>query len=168
METLTVYETVCTSSAPSAEDMSLEAKKFRTLETKQELGILGIKDSRIGGLAFTAGGSKEGRGISGGESVESRSLANWSQAQASSSVMKPLLAWTPTMLSMWFSRLSPWQRRTSETVIFSIHQPRSNIVALFDKLLLLAEGRVVFSGPFSRCGDTSIRSASLPAWLQHC
>ncbi len=39
------------------------------------------------------------------------------------------------------------------TVIFSIHQPRSNIVALFDKLLLLAEGRVVFSGPFSRCGD---------------
>jgi hypothetical protein len=28
--------------------MSLEAKKYRTLETMNELGILGIKDSRIG------------------------------------------------------------------------------------------------------------------------
>lgn len=29
-------------------DMSFEAKKFRTLETMNELGILSIKDSRIG------------------------------------------------------------------------------------------------------------------------
>jgi hypothetical protein len=28
--------------------MSIEAKKFRTLETMNELGILGIKDMRIG------------------------------------------------------------------------------------------------------------------------
>lgn len=49
MSTLTVYETVLYSALLRLpRDMSLEAKKFRTLETMQELGILGIKDSRIG------------------------------------------------------------------------------------------------------------------------
>jgi hypothetical protein len=39
----------------------------------------------------------------------------------------------------------------NRTVIFTIHQPRSNIVALFDRLILLAEGRAVYSGLFSSC-----------------
>lgn len=39
----------------------------------------------------------------------------------------------------------------NRTVIFTIHQPRSNIVALFDRLLLLAKGRVVYSGEASEC-----------------
>lgn len=49
MSTLTVYETVLYSALLRLpREMSFEAKKFRTLETMQELGILGIKDSRIG------------------------------------------------------------------------------------------------------------------------
>jgi ABC-type multidrug transport system ATPase subunit len=49
MSTLTVYETVLYSALLRLpRDMSFEAKKFRTLETMHELGILGIKDSRIG------------------------------------------------------------------------------------------------------------------------
>jgi ATP-binding cassette subfamily G (WHITE) protein 2 len=39
------------------------------------------------------------------------------------------------------------------TVIFTIHQPRSNIVALFDRLLLLAKGKTVYSGEFEKCQD---------------
>jgi hypothetical protein len=39
----------------------------------------------------------------------------------------------------------------NRTVIFTIHQPRSNIVALFDRLILLAKGKTVYSGPFSTC-----------------
>jgi hypothetical protein len=39
----------------------------------------------------------------------------------------------------------------NRTVIFTIHQPRSNIVALFDRLILLASGKTVYSGPFSTC-----------------
>lgn len=39
----------------------------------------------------------------------------------------------------------------NRTVIFTIHQPRSNIVALFDRLVLLAAGRTVYSGLFSSC-----------------
>jgi ABC-type multidrug transport system ATPase subunit len=49
MSTLTVYETVLYSALLRLpREMSYEAKKFRTLETMDELGILGIKDLRIG------------------------------------------------------------------------------------------------------------------------
>ena len=49
MPTLTAYETVLYSALLRLpRDMSLEAKKYRTLETMQELGILGIKDMAIG------------------------------------------------------------------------------------------------------------------------
>jgi ABC-type multidrug transport system ATPase subunit len=49
LSTLTVYETVLYSALLRLpREMSIEAKKFRTLETMHELGILGIKDSRIG------------------------------------------------------------------------------------------------------------------------
>lgn len=61
MSTLTVYETVLYSALLRLpRDMSLEAKKFRTLETMQELGILAIKDSRIGesGRRSISGGEK--------------------------------------------------------------------------------------------------------------
>jgi ABC-type multidrug transport system ATPase subunit len=42
-------------------------------------------------------------------------------------------------------------RDFNRTVVFTIHQPRSNIVALFDQLVLLAKGRVMYSGPFPKC-----------------
>ena len=60
MSTLTVYETVLYSALLRLpREMSLDAKKLRTLETLEELGILNIKDSRIG--------DSDRRGISGGE-----------------------------------------------------------------------------------------------------
>ena len=49
MPTLTAYETVLYSALLRLpREMSFEAKKYRTLETMQELGILGIKDMTIG------------------------------------------------------------------------------------------------------------------------
>jgi ABC-type multidrug transport system ATPase subunit len=60
MPSLTVYETVLYSALLRLpKGMSVAAKKYRVLETLEELGILGIKEMRIG---------NEGeRGISGGE-----------------------------------------------------------------------------------------------------
>ena len=61
MSTLTVYETVLYSALLRLpREMSYAAKKFRTLETMNELGILGIKDSRIGdsGKRSISGGEK--------------------------------------------------------------------------------------------------------------
>jgi ABC-type multidrug transport system ATPase subunit len=49
MSTLTVYETVLYSASLGLPlEMSLEAKKFRMMETMNGQGILGIKESRIG------------------------------------------------------------------------------------------------------------------------
>ena len=39
------------------------------------------------------------------------------------------------------------------TVVFTIHQPCSNIVSLFDQLVLLAAQKLVYSGEFSKCQD---------------
>lgn len=39
----------------------------------------------------------------------------------------------------------------NRTVICTIHQPRSNIFALFDQLVLLANGYMVYSGPAKQC-----------------
>ncbi|KAN0063089.1 FAD-dependent urate hydroxylase [Thecaphora frezii] len=154
METLTVYETVLYSALLRLpRDMSMEAKKFRTLETMQELGILGIKDSRIGGSGFTAGGSKEGRGISGGEK---RRVSIACELVTSPSILfcdEPTSGLDAYNAFNVIQSLVTLARTYNRTVIFSIHQPRSNIVALFDRLLLLAEGRTVYSGPFSQCGE---------------
>lgn len=61
MGTLTVYETVLYSALLRLpRDMSFEDKKMRTLETMHELGILHIRDSRIGesGQRSISGGEK--------------------------------------------------------------------------------------------------------------
>lgn len=42
-------------------------------------------------------------------------------------------------------------RDYNRTVIFTIHQPRSNIVALFDQLVVLAAGKLVYSGELAKC-----------------
>lgn len=42
-------------------------------------------------------------------------------------------------------------RDYNRTVVFTIHQPRSNIVALFDQLVLLAQGKMIYSGEMSKC-----------------
>lgn len=38
----------------------------------------------------------------------------------------------------------------------SIHQPRASLLAVFDVLLLLAEGRVVYNGPINLAGDGGV------------
>lgn len=61
MGTLTVYETILYSAMLRLpRDMSFEDKKMRTLETMHELGILHIRDSRIGesGQRSISGGEK--------------------------------------------------------------------------------------------------------------
>jgi len=44
-------------------------------------------------------------------------------------------------------------RNYNRIVIFTIHQPRSNIVTLFDQLVLLAQGQLVYAGALSKCQD---------------
>ncbi|TCD61218.1 hypothetical protein EIP91_008769 [Steccherinum ochraceum] len=146
MSTLTVYETVLYSALLRLpREMSLEAKKYRTLETMNELGILSIKDSRIG--------SKGRRSISGGEK---RRVSIACELVTSPSI---LFLDEPTSGLDAFNALSVIEslvglaRDYNRTVVFTIHQPRSNIVSLFDQIILLAQGKLIYSGEASRCHE---------------
>ncbi|KAI0067224.1 hypothetical protein BV25DRAFT_1911888 [Artomyces pyxidatus] len=144
MSTLTVYETVLYSALLRLpRDMSLEAKKYRTLETMNELGILGIKDSRIGDSSH--------RSISGGEK---RRVSIACELVTSPSILfldEPTSGLDAYNAFNVVDSLVSLARNYNRTVVFTIHQPRSNIVSLFDQLVLLAQGRLVYSGEFSKC-----------------
>jgi ABC-type multidrug transport system ATPase subunit len=146
MSTLTVYETVLYSALLRLpREMSLEAKKFRTLETMNELGILSIKDSRIG-----ASGK---RSISGGEK---RRVSIACELVTSPSILfldEPTSGLDAYNAYNVVESLVSLARDYNRTVVFTIHQPRSNIVALFDHLILLAQGKLVYSGEYSKCQD---------------
>ncbi|KAF8330210.1 hypothetical protein F5887DRAFT_896041 [Amanita rubescens] len=144
MSTLTVYETVLYSALLRLpRDMSIEAKQFRTLETLNELGILGIKDSRIGDTGH--------RSISGGEK---RRVSIACELVTSPSILfldEPTSGLDAFNAHNVVDSLVSLARNYNRTVVFTIHQPRSNIVALFDHLLVLASGKPVYSGEFSKC-----------------
>jgi hypothetical protein len=44
-------------------------------------------------------------------------------------------------------------RDYKRTIVFTIHQPRSNIVSLFDQLVLLGQGRLVYAGEMAKCHE---------------
>ncbi|KAL2418913.1 ABC transporter G family member [Exophiala dermatitidis] len=146
LPTLTVHETILTSALlrlPA--DMGLPVKEQRVIEVMQQLGIYHIKDQMIG--------SEEGngRGISGGEK---RRVGIACELVTSPSILfldEPTSGLDAFNAFNVVECLVTLAKTYNRTVIFTIHQPRSNIVALFDQLILLAKGRTVYSGPFSSC-----------------
>lgn len=146
LPTLTVHETIVDSALLRLpKDMSVAAKLQKVEDIEKQLGIYHIRDQLIG--------SEEGsgRGISGGEK---RRVGIACELVTSPSI---LFLDEPTSGLDAFNAFNVVEclvtlvKTYNRTVVFTIHQPRSNIVALFDQLVLLAKGRVVYSGPFSSC-----------------
>ncbi len=137
--TLTVYETVLNSALLRLpKSMSISSKKYRVLETLTELRILNIKDRLIG--------NEENRGISGGEK---RRVAIACELVTSPSILfldEPTSGLDSYNAFNVIESLCHLSKNFNRTIVFTIHQPRSNIVSLFDKLLLLADGKLIFSG----------------------
>lgn len=140
MPTLTVYETVVMSAMLRLpKSMSEDSKIMRAIETMTELGILNIRDQLIG--------SETNRGISGGEK---RRVAIACELVTSPAILfldEPTSGLDAFNAYNVVESLVQLARNFNRTVVFTIHQPRSNIVALFDKLVLLARGQLVYSGP---------------------
>ncbi|KAF9570558.1 ATP-binding cassette sub- G member 2 [Mortierella alpina] len=139
MPTLTVYETILYSALLRLpRDMSYDAKRFRVMETMSELGIVGIKDMRIG-----ASGQ---RSISGGEK---RRVSIACELVTSPSILfldEPTSGLDSYNAYNVVECLVTLARTYNRTVVCTIHQPRSNIFALFDQLVLMAKGNLVYSG----------------------
>ncbi|ORZ12015.1 hypothetical protein BCR42DRAFT_332368 [Absidia repens] len=143
ISTLTVYETILYSALLRLpRSMSVAAKKFRVTEVMQELGIDTIKDSKIGHAGH--------RSISGGER---RRVAIACELVTSPSILfldEPTSGLDAYNAYNVVECLVTLAREYNRTIVFTIHQPRSNIVTLFDQLVLLAKGRVIYSGPQAR------------------
>lgn len=145
LPTLTVHETILDSALLRLpKEMSYASKEQRVDDVERQLGIHHIRHQKIG--------SEEGdRGISGGEK---RRVGIACELVTSPSI---LFLDEPTSGLDAFNAFNVVEclvnlvKTYNRTVVFTIHQPRSNIVALFDQLILLAKGRTVYSGPFDNC-----------------
>ncbi|KAL9115386.1 MAG: hypothetical protein Q9227_000707 [Pyrenula ochraceoflavens] len=148
LPTLTVHETILTSALLRLpRDMGRKVKEQRVYEVERQLGIFHIKDQIIG--------SEEGRGrgISGGEK---RRVGIACELVTSPSILfldEPTSGLDAYNAFNVVECLVTLAKSYNRTVVFTIHQPRSNIVALFDQLVLLAKGKTVYSGPFSGCQE---------------
>uniref|UniRef100_A0A0G4I3J0 AAA+ ATPase domain-containing protein n=1 Tax=Chromera velia CCMP2878 TaxID=1169474 RepID=A0A0G4I3J0_9ALVE len=118
----------------------LEEKSKLVDSLIERLGLSKCKDSVIGSIA--TGGS---RGISGGErkrlSVATEILTNPSVlfCDEPTSGLDSFMAQSVVQLLQEIAA-------SGRTVVATIHQPSSEIYAMFDKVMLLAEGRLVFFG----------------------
>jgi ABC-type multidrug transport system ATPase subunit len=146
LPTLTVHETILTSALLRLpRNMSRSAKEQRVYEVEKQLGILHIKDSLIGSE------EGKGRGISGGEK---RRVGIACELVTSPSILfldEPTSGLDAYNAFNVIECLVTLAKTYNRTIIFTIHQPRSNIVALFDQLVLLAKGKTVYSGEFQLC-----------------
>jgi ABC-type multidrug transport system ATPase subunit len=146
LPTLTVHETIVDSARLRLpKTMSLDSKLQRVEEVERQLGIYHIRHQIIG--------SEEGngRGISGGEK---RRVGIACELVTSPSILfldEPTSGLDAYNAFNVVECLVNLAKNYNRTVILTIHQPRSNIVALFDQLVLLAQGHTVYSGPFSSC-----------------
>ncbi|KAK0655661.1 hypothetical protein B0T16DRAFT_15839 [Cercophora newfieldiana] len=148
LPTLTVHETILTSALLRLpRDMTRAAKEQRVVEVEKQLGIHHIRDSLIGSE------EGKGRGISGGEK---RRVGIACELVTSPSILfldEPTSGLDAYNAYNVVECLVTLAKAYKRTVIFTIHQPRSNIVALFDRFILLAKGKTVYSGPLHQCQD---------------
>lgn len=151
LPTLTVYETVLNSALLRLpRTMSMQNKEKRVFEVLKQLRILHIKDRVIG--------SDFERGISGGEK---RRVSIACELVTSPPILfldEPTSGLDSNNASNVIDCLVRLSRDYQRTLIFTIHQPRSNIVSLFDNLVLLANGSMVYSGEMIQCNEFFFRN----------
>jgi ABC-type multidrug transport system ATPase subunit len=156
MPTLTVYETLLYSALLRLpRNMSKEAKQLRVQETMVELGLEHLANTKIGYAGK--------RGISGGEK---RRVSIAIELVTNPSIIfldEPTSGLDSYNAYGVIFSLVTLAKRYNRTVIFTIHQPRSNIFTLFDRLLLLESGFMVYSGTLSN-KETNENYLSL--WLE--
>lgn len=145
LPTLTVHETILDSALLRLpKDMSRASKEQKVEDVERQLGIYNIRHQVIGS-------EESGRGISGGEK---RRVGIACELVTSPSILfldEPTSGLDAYNAFNVIECLVNLVKNYNRTVVFTIHQPRSNIVALFDHLILLAKGRTVYSGPFDNC-----------------
>ncbi|KAI9352264.1 hypothetical protein DFJ73DRAFT_642637 [Zopfochytrium polystomum] len=139
LPTLTVRETLMFSASLRLPDAIPQSKRIERVERiLEDLGLAHVADSRIGGFGH--------RGISGGEK---RRVSIGVELVTNPPV---LLLDEPTSGLDSFNALSVIRtladlaRTQRKTILFTIHQPRSDVYSMFDDVLVLSGGSPVYFG----------------------
>ncbi|KAJ3158376.1 hypothetical protein HDU86_002842 [Geranomyces michiganensis] len=166
METLTVRETLMFSANMRLpESMSRVAKHARVQEVMEVLGLTHIANSRIGGVMTR-------RGISGGEK---RRVSIGVELVTNPAVLyldEPTSGLDSHNAHSVVRTIADLAHRSGKTVVFTIHQPRSDVYAMFDDVCVLTAGRVMYFGPadameqhFTAQGSPCPRSYNIADWV---
>lgn len=139
---LTVEETLETSIALRSVSSTRSERRAIANRLILDLGLKKAMHTRVG--------DSKTRGISGGEKKR-LSIGN-ELALGSDANVRLIFADEPTsgLDSYQAQNVVSLLKKLAEkgnTVITSIHQPRSSVCALFDEVTLLSEGQVMYSGP---------------------
>ncbi|KAJ1301061.1 hypothetical protein OPQ81_003479 [Rhizoctonia solani] len=143
LEHLTVRETLDYAAAlrlPSS--ISSSTRRLIVDQTIRELGLGDAAETVVGGALR--------KGISGGERRRltiALSLISLPSILALDEPTTGLDAFTAYALLQTLSSLA----RRGRTVVMSVHQPRSDAWELFDRIVVLSKGDVVFAGRRERC-----------------
>ncbi|KAL2918422.1 hypothetical protein HK105_201822 [Polyrhizophydium stewartii] len=137
--TMTVREVIEFSAALRLpESITVVERRQRVQNVLDELGLSHIAESRVG--------DSLARGISGGEK---RRLSIGVELVTNPSVLfldEPTSGLDSYNAIQVMETLAGLAHKSGRTVVFSIHQPRSDVFARFDQILLLSKGSVVFFG----------------------
>ncbi|KAG0672485.1 putative ATP-dependent permease [Maudiozyma exigua] len=151
LPTLTVYETVLNSALLRLpRSMSMIAKQARVIQVLEQLRIYDIRD-RIIGDEFQ-------RGISGGEKRRVSIACELVTSPLILFLDEPTSGLDANNANNVVECLWKLAKDNNRTLVLSIHQPRSNIFNLFDKLVLLSNGHMIYSGDTITVNDFLINS----------
>ncbi|CAL9729571.1 hypothetical protein MOUN0_H02058 [Monosporozyma unispora] len=130
----------CRETLMFAADLKLDkSKEEKTRIVEQLIGELGLKD-----CADTLVGDNTHRGLSGGEK---RRLSIGTQMIANPSIMfldEPTTGLDAYSAFLVVKTIKKLAKEDGRIFIMSIHQPRSDILFLFDKICVLSKGNIVY------------------------
>ncbi|PIA17661.1 P-loop containing nucleoside triphosphate hydrolase protein [Coemansia reversa NRRL 1564] len=138
---LTVEETLMASAQlrlPN-EKYSLDDKKERVTTVLRQLRLSHVKDTMIGGYGM--------RGVSGGERKRVSIGAELVTDPSILMLDEPSSGLDSSSAEMVVTLTKEMSRKRNLCTLMTIHQPSTEMVAQFDKLILLAQGKLVYMGP---------------------
>lgn len=146
LPTLTVYETVLNSALLRLPRfMTFDQKRQRVLRVLEELRIMDIKDRLIG--------NDFARGISGGEKRRVSIACELVTSPIILFLDEPTSGLDASNANNVIDCLVRLTQLYNRTIVLTIHQPRSNIFNKFNKLVLLSQGEMVYSGDTIRINE---------------
>eukprot|EP01104_Vermistella_antarctica_P008035 TRINITY_DN1999_c0_g1_i2.p1 TRINITY_DN1999_c0_g1~~TRINITY_DN1999_c0_g1_i2.p1 ORF type:complete len:700 (+),score=143.67 TRINITY_DN1999_c0_g1_i2:456-2555(+) len=119
--------------------MTRSEKEQRVNEVIEELGLLKVKNAKIG--------DQEVRGISGGERRRVSIGVEMVRQPSIIFLDEPTSGLDSTSARTVVKTLKDIAMFGKRTVVLSIHQPNSSIFKMLDNVVFLSEGKIVYQGP---------------------